>query len=100
MAGNLPNFDADGQYITPENFKKLSGGGKIMSTEVASRLLLPILIIISLRRVKGQKLNLGYIVITSSGDIPRYKIKTMELKMDKSSLKLYKRAHKKGTVIH
>ena len=81
--------------ICPNNFRRLGGGGFQMPTDIAGRLLPPILTLIQLRRVKGEIIPLDASTsYTIGAGIPPYKIVTVELKITKSQEGMYQKGHR------
>jgi hypothetical protein len=76
--------------IKPESFRRLAGGGSQVPTEIAGRLLPPILSLIQLRRVKGEVIP----AYTIGAGVPAYKIVTVKLKMTKHQKKMYQAGHR------
>jgi hypothetical protein len=80
-------------FLNPMRFRSIGNREKSMSTQTGSKLLPIILSIIQLRRFKGMEMDLGDSIITIGGDIPQYKVTTVELEADKAEMDKYLPSH-------
>ena len=91
--GDIPNFEVYKPYLSSSNFRKFVPPGAHVDTVVASRIFPAIFLLVVLRRIKGESIDLGEHSIVIGGDVPRYNITTVELQMDTTQRKLYNQVH-------
>jgi len=90
---NLVNLGHYVKFLFPAAFLSIVNRERQLSTSTAAKILPLILSLIQLRRVKGQEIDVLGEKTVIGGDIPLYKVTTIELEMSRAEYNKYLAIH-------